>query len=57
MSKDSIINEIKLMLCNNQYTQLKRFVQAYKCYKSNYFSKCKYGDINMLNSSKFFDES
>lgn len=32
MSKGSIINEVKLMSCNNQNnTQLKRSAQAYHC--------------------------
>lgn len=55
MSKDSIINDVKLMLCNNQYTELKRSAQAYNCYKFNYFSKCKYERYKY--AKLFFDES
>lgn len=42
MSKDSIINEVKLMLCKNQYTLLRRAAWAFSAYKFTFFSKCKY---------------
>lgn len=42
MSKDSIINEVKLMMCKNQYGLLRRSVWGYSGYKFTSFSKCKY---------------
>lgn len=57
MSKDSIINEVKLMLCKNQYPLLRRSAWVSVLINSLFSANVNTRGINMLSSSKFFDES